>query len=188
MKCGPLVLGILGFFGGAGAGCGGNPYTEAAVATGVAVAATGVHRAITDDCWARCSPGYACNQESGLCEPGECDPSCPAGYMCSVTPTGNECQSTPLPLVNPVADPSVHTAHATDPAPSAASAPAASSLTPDRSDAGQVQIQRGNPGPTPASSVMFPLPQSSDVSGAPQQTTLDTPCAVPPAPTPGSGN
>ena len=57
-------------------------YVKAAAATGVAVAAVGVNRAITNDCWARCSTGYLCNEESGLCEPGECLPGCEVGSHC----------------------------------------------------------------------------------------------------------
>jgi hypothetical protein len=63
---------------------GGNQdkYAEAAIGTGIVLAATGVNRAVTKDCWARCSPGYLCNQQSGLCELGECYPGCEAGDHC----------------------------------------------------------------------------------------------------------
>jgi hypothetical protein len=67
-------------------GCGSShqdKYAEAAVGTGIAVAMTGVHRAATKDCWGRCSPGYLCNEESGLCELGECLPGCEAGTHCA---------------------------------------------------------------------------------------------------------
>jgi hypothetical protein len=57
-------------------------YAQAAVGTGLAVAATGVHRALTKDCWGRCSPGYLCNEESGFCERGECLPGCEVGAHC----------------------------------------------------------------------------------------------------------
>ncbi|HEY3497844.1 MAG TPA: hypothetical protein VGK73_24265 [Polyangiaceae bacterium] len=59
-----------------------DKYAQAAVGTGIAVAATGIHRAATKDCWGRCSPGYLCDQESGLCELGECLPRCEAGDHC----------------------------------------------------------------------------------------------------------
>lgn len=42
----------------------------------------GVNRAITHDCWARCSPGYYCDEASGLCEQGECIPPCTRGQSC----------------------------------------------------------------------------------------------------------
>jgi hypothetical protein len=57
-------------------------YTHAAIATPAAIGMVGVHRAITKDCWARCSPGYLCNEEKGLCEPGECLPGCEVGFHC----------------------------------------------------------------------------------------------------------
>jgi hypothetical protein len=68
-------------------GCGSSnhdKYVQAAVGAGLAVAVTGVHRAVTKDCWARCSPGYLCNQESGLCERGECLPACEVGMHCTL--------------------------------------------------------------------------------------------------------
>jgi hypothetical protein len=58
-------------------------YKEAAVAAGLTVAAVGVYRAVTRDCWARCSPGYLCNEETGLCELGECLPGCEYGTHCA---------------------------------------------------------------------------------------------------------
>jgi hypothetical protein len=60
-----------------------NTYAQAALATGILFGAVGIHRAITNDCWARCSPGYLCNHESGLCEPGECVPACEFGAHCA---------------------------------------------------------------------------------------------------------
>lgn len=47
------------------------------------VAATGVNRALTKECWAACTPGYVCNHESGLCEPGECKPTCQEAQVCA---------------------------------------------------------------------------------------------------------
>ena len=60
-----------------------NEYAQAAALTGLQVAAVGVYRAVTHECWARCSPGYLCNQESGLCERGECVPACESGLHCT---------------------------------------------------------------------------------------------------------
>jgi len=57
-------------------------YAQAGVATVAAVAAVGMYRAITHDCWARCQPGYLCNERSGLCERGECLPGCEYGTHC----------------------------------------------------------------------------------------------------------
>lgn len=57
-------------------------YVHAAVGAGAAIAAVGINRAITKDCWARCSPGYLCNEERGLCELGECLPGCAVGFHC----------------------------------------------------------------------------------------------------------
>lgn len=87
-------------------GCGGNnDAAGAAVATGIAVAGAGVNRAVTKDCWARCSNGWVCNQETGLCEKGECIPSCSPGYACTRAKTGNTCVADGAPLFDPVGDP-----------------------------------------------------------------------------------
>jgi len=59
-----------------------NTYAQAISGTALMVTAVGLHRAITDDCWARCSPGYLCNEKSGLCERGECVPACEFGAHC----------------------------------------------------------------------------------------------------------
>jgi hypothetical protein len=67
-------------------GCGGanqEKYAQAAVGTGIAVAATGAYRAVTKECWAQCSRGYLCNHESGLCELGDCLPGCEVGTHCA---------------------------------------------------------------------------------------------------------
>jgi hypothetical protein len=58
-------------------------YKEAAIATGIAVASVGIYRAVTRDCWARCRTGYVCNEETGLCELGECLPGCEYGTHCA---------------------------------------------------------------------------------------------------------
>jgi len=50
---------------------GANKAVNAAIGTGLAVAAAGVNRAITHECWAICQPGTVCDNASGLCvEPG----------------------------------------------------------------------------------------------------------------------
>lgn len=71
-----------------GAGCGDSKYAQAGVGTAAAVAAVGLNRAVTGDCWGRCQAGYLCNQESGLCERGECMPPCATGSHCTRGPTG----------------------------------------------------------------------------------------------------
>jgi hypothetical protein len=69
-------------------GCGDSNYQKAAIATGVAVATVGLHRAITGDCWARCTAGHVCNWRTGLCERGECAPACAVGWSCVRTSRG----------------------------------------------------------------------------------------------------
>lgn len=43
-------------------------YRGAGVGAAFGIAAAGVNRAITGDCWASCLPGSQCNHKSGLCE------------------------------------------------------------------------------------------------------------------------
>lgn len=62
--------------------CGGSTEAQAAAATAVMVAATGVNRSLTGECWAACTPGYVCDHESGLCVRGECSPACPDTQTC----------------------------------------------------------------------------------------------------------
>lgn len=62
--------------------CGGSTEAQAVAATAVMVAATGVNRALTGECWAACTPGYVCDHESGLCVRGECSPACPDTQTC----------------------------------------------------------------------------------------------------------
>jgi hypothetical protein len=75
-----LTLGVLSS-GVLLSGCTSN-HGKAGAGAAVAVAATGVYRHFTDECWAACTPGHVCNRESGLCEPGECQPACPQGQYC----------------------------------------------------------------------------------------------------------
>lgn len=62
--------------------CGGSTEAQAVAATAVMVAATGVNRALTGECWAACTPGHVCDHESGLCVAGECSPTCPETQTC----------------------------------------------------------------------------------------------------------
>lgn len=114
--------------------CAGSDAGHAALGTGVMVGAVGVNRAATGDCWAHCSPGYVCNQESGLCEKGECYPACDAGYHCAATSMGQRCLSDAVAVSGLQLAPS--------PAPSTGQT---SVVTP-----GQVQIPRGSAPPAPA--------------------------------------
>lgn len=100
-------------------------YAQAAVGTVGAVAAVGVYRALTHDCWARCGPGYLCNQESGLCELGECLPGCEYGWHCMRDVRGYRCvsDSANQPVVSSVSSPPVVAA----PAPLFDAGPAADS-------------------------------------------------------------
>jgi hypothetical protein len=40
---------------------------NAAIGTGLAVAAAGINRAVNKECWAACRPGLVCDHGSGLC-------------------------------------------------------------------------------------------------------------------------
>jgi hypothetical protein len=59
-------------------------------ATGFAVAAAGVNRAITHECWAACRPGTICDKASGLCvEPGaRSHPKLGSGHLSPVVSSG----------------------------------------------------------------------------------------------------
>ena len=80
---------------------GDSDYGDAAAGLAVGVAGTALHRASTGSCWGRCSPGFACDRESGLCERGDCDPACPGGMSCTLTPMGTECRGDPGLTVDP---------------------------------------------------------------------------------------
>lgn len=64
--------------------CGGSSatYAAAGVGLGATVLASGIHRAVTGACWANCAKGFYCDHASGLCQRGECDPSCREGEYC----------------------------------------------------------------------------------------------------------
>lgn len=73
-----VVLGVVVV-----AACGGNStYGAAAVGLGATVLASGINRVATGACWANCTKGYYCDHESGVCQRGECDPSCREGDYC----------------------------------------------------------------------------------------------------------
>jgi hypothetical protein len=48
-------------------GSGNTSVANAAIGTGMAVAAAGINRAVNHECWAACRPGLVCNHASGLC-------------------------------------------------------------------------------------------------------------------------
>lgn len=50
-----------------GAKGGGSTVAQAALGTGLAVAAAGINRAVSHECWAACRPGLECDRASGLC-------------------------------------------------------------------------------------------------------------------------
>jgi len=70
--------------------CGRNAaqYEEASVGLGSALSFTAVNRAITGDCWAECSHGYACDRKRGLCVRAECVPECAVGEHCVIEVDG----------------------------------------------------------------------------------------------------
>src|SRR6185437_11008217 len=79
MRLRPLVA-SLGLTALAATACSSSsPYgtpKNAAIGTGLAVAAAGANRAVTGECWAACRPGTVCDHATGLCvEPGHRSPS-----------------------------------------------------------------------------------------------------------------
>ena len=75
-------------------GCRGhtNSAGAAAIVTGIAVASSGVSRAM-GGCYAVCTAGTVCNQETGLCDPLPCNGSCAENERCD--PLTNECVHDP---------------------------------------------------------------------------------------------
>lgn len=72
--------------------CGGGNatnYAAAGIGLGATVVASGINRALTGSCWAVCAKGFYCDHESGLCQRGECDPSCRDGEYCVKEDTGD---------------------------------------------------------------------------------------------------
>ena len=64
--------------------CGGGSrgYPAAGLGLGTMVALTAVNRALTGDCWAVCSTGYACDRARGVCVRTECVPQCTTAEHC----------------------------------------------------------------------------------------------------------
>lgn len=85
-----LALGCVVCFVG---GCGQpDKYASAGIAAGIAVAAAGVNRAATDDCWAACQPGEACDHDRGICVRIACRADCPPTHRCVESPRGDRCE------------------------------------------------------------------------------------------------
>ena len=62
-----LLLVLAPIVCGGAQGCANPAVTGAVVGTGLAVAAAGLNRAVTHECWAACRPGLECDRASGLC-------------------------------------------------------------------------------------------------------------------------
>ena len=58
------------------------PYPAAAVMAGTGVAAVGVNRAVTGDCWGNCLGKTTCERDSGLCIPRPCGDECRYDEVC----------------------------------------------------------------------------------------------------------
>lgn len=69
------------------------------------VAAVGINRALTRECWAACSPGYVCDQESGLCRAGECTPACVEPNQCTLVNKKLMCVSPERTIVQGIVPP-----------------------------------------------------------------------------------
>jgi hypothetical protein len=137
-------------------GCGGSSDAAgAAAAVSIAVAESAVNRAVTKDCWARCSTGWICNQESGLCEKGECTPSCAPGYACTRSRGGNTCAAEGAPLFDPVGDPALSDRLGPRGVPGDPLAPETAAernaKNPEKNEGGQVTLARGTQGPVGSS-------------------------------------
>jgi hypothetical protein len=73
--------------------CGCHGDAAGAVVTGAAaVAAAGVNRAVTKDCWGQCLHGLVCDRASGLCvKRPPCGGACPADETCDDTGAAERC-------------------------------------------------------------------------------------------------
>jgi hypothetical protein len=58
------------------------PYPAAAVMAGTGVAAVGVNRRVTGDCWGSCGAHRMCDRDSGLCVPQPCGGECRYDEIC----------------------------------------------------------------------------------------------------------
>lgn len=74
-------------------GCGqSDKAARAAVGLGLGVAAAGVNRAVTGECWASCAPGQACDRARGVCVPIPCGGKCPPDERCVESAQGERCE------------------------------------------------------------------------------------------------
>lgn len=62
-----MTILVLGALAAGPAACAANQAASAAIGTGAAIAAAGINRAVTGECWASCRPGTVCDKASGLC-------------------------------------------------------------------------------------------------------------------------
>jgi hypothetical protein len=58
------------------------PYPAAAVMGASGVAAVGVNRSVTGDCWGSCSAHWMCNRDSGMCVRKPCGGECRVDEVC----------------------------------------------------------------------------------------------------------
>ncbi len=81
-----MRIALLLLFSGCAAGAAAEAISPAAFATGV-----GAVRRANGDCFTICTPGNACNRETGLCEPIPCGGKCAFNERCELLPTGDKC-------------------------------------------------------------------------------------------------
>ncbi len=85
----PLLLSLAC----AGPSAGAN-VANAAIGTGLAVAAAGINRAVSKECWSACRPGLVCDHASGLCvEAGSVQSGGPRSHpleLVNANPAGHE--------------------------------------------------------------------------------------------------
>ncbi len=70
---------------GAGAGCAHGNVGDAILMTGIALASSGVSRAL-GGCYAACPPGTTCNPATGMCDTLPCRGQCGPGQRCVLHP------------------------------------------------------------------------------------------------------
>ena len=68
-----------------------NKIASAAIGTGLAIAAAGINRAITKDCWATCPTGTRCDKAAGVCVALPCRNRCPADERCAIVEGRETC-------------------------------------------------------------------------------------------------
>jgi hypothetical protein len=59
-----------------------GPVVGSTVLAGSSVAAVGMHRQVTGDCWGACQIGTMCDRDSGLCVPKPCNNECRYDEKC----------------------------------------------------------------------------------------------------------